>query len=425
MRFHSVAAAYALWLLGVFIVFYLSHGGDEIALQVSVMCGAIPAGCQILLLGIDSRGLAAPVKMWLALIMVILLGYVVNVANPLRVPSGTFGSVIPAAWMPIIYTVNTVFILAIVTLVAGCPDRRLLRSIASIYCLLVAPFLVYIDLTGERLWGRLIANGLQPNMWGLVGLTACLAAFARRPGVVAIASFAAGVATIVAASSRENLLSLASALFVVMALYLLEINRYRLLAVLAVSSAVLVLSAVLLDPYIVNAIDYLKSDILLLDSQRRGLNSGFTGRTEVWIAAVNVWLKSPLLGVGFRQHESFMPEMLAAHNAYLAMLADTGLVGLIFYLVLLISSLCASFGIQDQRTRRFSMAVIVAYIVSGFFDRRTIDGGNPYSLFFLMCCSVALTDQSLRRATALYRRVLQMPMSDTGRLGSGLITNKR
>jgi len=80
------------------------------------------------------------------------------------------------------------------------------------------------------------------------------------------------------------------------------------------------------------------------------------------------------------------------------MLADTGLVGLILFLVLLFVSLIASLSILDLRTRRFVMAVIMGYIIIGFFDRRTINAGNPYGLFFLMCCAVALADR-LRNAT--------------------------
>jgi O-antigen ligase len=104
-----------------------------------------------------------------------------------------------------------------------------------------------------------------------------------------------------------------------------------------------------------------------------------------------------LFGVGFREHERFL-DWVPAHNAYLAMLADTGLVGLFVYVVLLISSLLASWGMKDPRTRRFVLTTIVGYIVIGFFDRRAINAGNPYGLLILMCCSVALVDQSLRRA---------------------------
>lgn len=403
VRLHVVAGAYALWLFGTFVVFYLAHAHDETALQISVICGLLPAACQLMMLGVEWRGLVAPVKIWLAFLLVILLSYVVNVADPLTAPTEGDG-VIPAAWTPLVYTINAVFVMAIGTLVAGCPDRRLLRTIASHYCVLATPFLIYIDLTGERVWGRLTA-GLQPNMWGIAGLTVCLGAFARKLGPVAIISFATGVALILASSSRENLLSVAITLLLVTALYLKELTGPRWLIALTGVSGVLVAAALLLDPYILDAIAYVKSDILLLGNAQRGLGSGFSGRNEVWAAAIGVWLRSPLLGIGFRQHERFMPEGLEAHNSYLAMLADTGILGLVVYLALLIGSLAAAWGIRDQRTRRFVLAVIVGYMVSGLFDRRTIDPGNPYSLFFLMCCSVALADRSLRRVAALWGRL--------------------
>jgi O-antigen ligase len=104
-----------------------------------------------------------------------------------------------------------------------------------------------------------------------------------------------------------------------------------------------------------------------------------------------------LFGVGFREHERVL-NWVPAHNAYLAMLADTGLVGFVLYIVLLVSSLLASWGMKDPRSRRFVLTTIVGYIVIGFFDRRAINAGNPYGLLILMCCSVALVDQSLRRA---------------------------
>ena len=239
-------------------------------------------------------------------------------------------------------------------------------------------------------------------MWGLMGLTVCLTAFARKLGPLAIAGFLAGVATILQASSREHMIALPAILLVAVAPYLWTMNRPRLLVVLAGFCAILVAVAVLFDPYVVNAIRYLSSDVLLLDNPLRGVDSGFTGRTDIWGATIDLWLKSPLLGVGFRQHERFLAG-LPAHNAYLAMLADTGLLGLVWFLALLVVSLVASWNIQDQRTRRFVMAVIVANIIIGFFDRRTINGGNPYSLLFIMCCSAALADQSLRRVQTALR----------------------
>jgi O-antigen ligase len=403
MRFHIVVAAYAIWLVAVFGVFYLAHGADGNALQLTVICGLIPAGSQICLLGVDWRGLVAPARLWFALLFVILLSYLVNALNPATAPTPSVfpdDAIISGAWTPIVYTVNVVFILVIASLVAACPDRRLLRSVAGVYSILGAIFLIYVDATGERVWGRLRANNIEPNVWGLFALSVCLGALARKFGVIALAALAAGATTIFIASSREHILALLAALLVIAVLYSREMNHSRVFGVLAGTCVALILGALLLDPYILNAIGYVKADVLLLGSPTRGLDSGFTGRTEIWTATIDLWLKHPFLGIGFRQHEQFLAGA-PAHNAYLAMLADTGVLGLIVYLVLLITSLAASWGIEDPRTRRFIMAVIVTYIVIGFFDRRTINAGNPFGLFFLMCCAVALTDQSRRKAAAL------------------------
>src|SRR5262249_41015550 len=148
----------------------------------------------------------------------------------------------------IVFTLNTIFIMGMATVVAGCPDRRLLRSTASLYSIYAIPFVVYILLTGDRLWGRLSA-GLQPIMWGLMGLTICLGAFARKPGLVALGAVCVGLASILEASARESLLSFAIALIVVIPLYFRGMNHARLFATLAVLCGVLAAATVLFDPY--------------------------------------------------------------------------------------------------------------------------------------------------------------------------------
>lgn len=395
-----VAGAYTLWLMAIFGAFYLAHGNDATTLQVAVAGGVIPAAIQLAAIGIDWRGLVAPTKIWLAFLVVILLSYLVNVTNPATAPSGTDVGVIPIAWSPIVYMLNAVFIMAIATLVAGCPDRRLLRAIASQYCVLAAVFLLYVDATGERVWGRLRANDIESNVWGLMGLTVCLTAFARKLGPLAIAAFASGLSMILLAQSREHLLALVIALTILFVLQLPAMKGTKLFALLLGLSALTTAAALLLDPYIFEAIRYVNTDVLLLYSRNRGLDSGFTGRTGVWAETFELWLKHPFFGVGYRQHERFLAGV-PAHNAYLAVLADMGVFGLVVYLALLLSSVVAALGLREKRTRRLVVSVIASYIIIGFFDRRTIDAGNPCSLLFLMCCALALTDASLRRAGVL------------------------
>src|SRR6185437_15908590 len=122
MRFHIVVATYAIWLIAVVGVFYVAHGAVGNALQLAVICGVIPAACQMCLLGVDWRGLVAPTRLWLVLLFVILVSYLVNGLNPVTAttPSVSPGdAVIPAPWIPVVFTVNVVFILGIANLVAA------------------------------------------------------------------------------------------------------------------------------------------------------------------------------------------------------------------------------------------------------------------------------------------------------------------
>jgi O-antigen ligase len=404
MRLRLVAGAYALWILSVWLAFYIGHGRDENALQIAVIGAAIPAGLQIFIFGVEWRGLVAPMKIWFALLLVIVISYLAAALDPQTAPRANEGLTIPAAWTPVVYTINTAFLLSVATLVAGCPDRRLLREMAGLYCLFATPFLMYVYVTGETIWGRLAANDLEPNNWGLMGFTVCVAAFARKLGPIAVVGFVTGLATILYASSREHLLALAVVLLFLAAFNLQAMNRSKLLGVLAGACLALIALALFLDPYILDAVQYIGRDVLLVSSPDRGVDSGFTGRTGIWTDTLDLWLKWPILGVGFRQHEQYLAGW-PAHNAYLAMLADTGLCGFVVYVFLLVASLIGSWGIAERGTRRFVVTAIIGYIVMGMFDRRTINAGNPYGILFVMCCSVALADHSLRRAAALRSRI--------------------
>lgn len=402
MKSHVVVASYALWLFAIEVVFYLVGGNDETALQVIVICGVLPVVLQILLLGVDPRGLVAPVKLTLALLLVILLSYVVNATDPLLAPASTEGLSIPLRWVPVVFVINTAFILVLATVLAGCPDRTLLVSVSSQFCILSAAFLVYIDLTGEYEWGRLAANGIQPNFWGAMGLLLCLTAFARGRGLISAMGFTVGAYTMYLADSRSSMLALAAACLLLGFLYVRELKGQRAAFWLAILGGSFLAALVFYDSYVSDTLQFASSNLLKLDSSDRGIDSGFSGRTGLWSETIDLWATSPLFGVGFRQHEVFLKTISSAHNAYLAMLADTGLAGLAVYLFLVIGSLAAALGITDRRMRRLILAVVVSYAVYGFFERRAINSGNPYSILFLLGCFSALADRQLRKAARLF-----------------------
>ncbi len=397
-----VSFCYALWLVGLMVAFYLGHSQDALTLEIVLIAGAIPAFLQTTFLPSDMRGVVVPAKFYFALVLVILVSYIANAAN---VPLARNDELpVSTAWTWIVYTLNTTFICAIATIVASSADKSLLRRIAAIYSLLAAAFLAYVDVSGTLVWGRLQANDITPNVWGLMGLNTAVASFAwpwRRSRLLVCVPCIVGLYTITLAQSREHMLAFVIALLVVAMLRLRDSMHIHKAVSLCVGTAILFLAAaILLDPYLIDGVQYVVNNVLLLNSTNRGLDSGVTGRADIWQATFDLWMRHPLFGIGFRQHELFLEGGMPAHNAYLAMLADTGVAGFVVFVWLQLRSFAAAWNVKDT----FVIVLLTCYVVIGFFDRRTIDAGNTFSLFFLMGCAVALTNDSLRRKTVLHLR---------------------
>jgi O-antigen ligase len=386
-RLWSVAVVYAAWLVAIELVFYLVAGKDENALQYVVMLGAVPVALQIMLLGITPYGLVSPTRLALVILLTILFSYLPN----------------PPGWTAFVYVIDTGYVFALAIIVAGCPDHRLLRSIAAAFSLMSALFLIYINLTGEYIWGRLSAAGLEANFWGLMGLATAVTGFGAGSRLIGGFGFAVGAYTIYAASSRSSILGILAAAGVLAVSHLATLRDRRLFGGLAVFAGALAV-AIFFVPAISSWLPGFVDDLMKLDDPYRGLGQGFTGRSTVWSAALDVWMSSPLFGVGFRQHEALLPGALSAHNAYLAMLADTGIVGFLLYCGMLVAALVASFRIADRRTRDLNLAVILSYAVIGLFERRAINTGNPWSVFFLICCFYALAQKQLHAVPQLFSR---------------------
>lgn len=380
MKLLIVAAAYALWLLAIEVIFFLIEGNDITALEGAVILGIFPAALQFFLLGINPYGLAAPVKVALCFVLIVLLSYI--------------GHADSTSFTPLI---ELIFNFTIAIMVAGSPDTRLLRKIAVLYSLPAAMFLIYADLTGERVWGRLYAGTLQSNWWGLMAVILAVTGFAHKSRVLTAFCVATGLFVAYDASSRSSIVAIVGAILVLVMIHLPNLRGQRLVAAAVALVAVLGFW-MLFSPVIQHTLPVALDEVMKFDDPNRGISTGFTGRSDLWTAAIDTWLRSPLLGVGFHQHQWFIPGGLGAHQAYLAVLADTGILGLLWYLFFLAASLWGSLGIRDGGTRVVVLLTIVAYALVGLFEARAINGGNPFSIFFQMCCFFSLTQASIRRA---------------------------
>jgi O-antigen ligase len=381
MRLNLVAAAYALWLLSTEALFYFSYagGGEVTALQVSIALGIIPVAMQFLLLGVSPFGLVAPVRMALYFFLIVLASYWGN-----------------AHWTSVLWLSSLVVVVGVAILVAGSPDERLIRNIAVFFSIPAALFLLYCSATGEHVWGRLEAHGITPDWWGLMGAGLAMAGLAHRSRVLMVLCISIGIYITYDASARSNMLSILCGLLAVGSLELRALRGSRLVMTVATCAAVVVVWMVF-SSTIDTALSKLVDDVMQVNNPTRGLGTGLTGRTTIWNEAFRIWLKWPVFGVGFHQLGMLMPGNIEAHQVYLAILAETGIAGLIWYTCFLGASLYGALHIDDPRTRNVAVGTIVAYAAIGFFDARGFSSGNPTSLYFEMCCFFALRCASIHR----------------------------
>jgi O-antigen ligase len=126
--------------------------------------------------------------------------------------------------------------------------------------------------------------------------------------------------------------------------------------------------------------------VLMLDDSNRGVDSGGSGRSDLWAAAYNLWATHPIFGVGFKGHTQFMPGNMLAHNAFLGLLADNGLVGLFGYMLLSIGACICLLrrGFKGVTMFGYRAAILFPYFVYGMVESRAFSFGNTYSVLFLL-----------------------------------------
>lgn len=365
-----VALAYGAWLFIFTVVFHL-YPENKVILEFVLLLGALPALMHCLLLDLDTRGIASGMWFFWAFMTVFIAGYLAK----------------GCTWEDLVNLFNVVFVFFIGFLVASSVDTSLVQRLSGVYAIMISPYLIYVSLFGVYVWGRLY-DGMAPNMWGLIAVSAAVGSFGLRNKLLAAVCWVAVLMTMYNAQTRGSMIALIPVISVFAIHWYVHERKVDVSWKLIITYFVVVGLFVVLAAYP----DLLLEKVLRLNDPRRGLASGATGRDEAWLEAARLFFDAPLLGVGFRKHEELMIfTRLSSHNAYLAMLADTGFVGFLVYMAFLISSIvCAYRGIGDSRLRFFLLGVILAYSLVGLFERRAINVGNPMSIIFIFACLQAL-----------------------------------
>lgn len=105
------------------------------------------------------------------------------------------------------------------------------------------------------------------------------------------------------------------------------------------------------------------------------------GRFEIWKFAIDKWYENPILGIGLKKIQSIIG--LDVHNTYIQILAETGLIGFVIFIIALVRILCYSYKkvknnsaiyYKDSKCATgFGFMLIVFLIIYGFLGNTFID----------------------------------------------------
>lgn len=359
------------WLNSFLVAMIVGQGKQPALLFLALACVTVLV--VLLTASRPARFAISPIATWGTALLLgsILLGYAANLGRyePYFILAN-FTSLVLALAMAYLLATR-------MTLDYG----RVLAFYAAIAILLIPIPL----LNGEVVWGRLTPS-LHPNFIGMIAMLTFIGALAIPRQAVKWFVLLTTMAVMLAVQSRGSMIG---SLVALVSFWWCRLgmrdavasagrSRHLALGILLVVTAGLVLS--ILDvPWLTEGLEAL----LKLNDPRRGITTGASGRTELWAAALTLWEAQPFLGVGFKGHESLMPDGSQAHNAYLGMLAETGIVGLGGYLLICGSAVAGLVRLRHDPTRQVGVAVVVSYIVYGLVETRAVNFGNPYSIVFL------------------------------------------
>ncbi|MGA6828436.1 O-antigen ligase family protein [Nitrospira sp. NS4] len=256
-----------------------------------------------------------------------------------------------------------------------------LKVFAVLMTGLLAGFAWYDYVPGTRL-----GNGkdvLNPNTVALVSTSVLLASMSIRTLVLRLAVMGPVAGIIVLTSSRAA----AGAAVVGLVLVLWRRLRARRRPVLLFAGMALLLAVGVTIAY--GDLLYKTADrFYALSSADRGISSGASGRVTAWKGTWELFVRNPVLGVGFRAHEHLLKADTSAHNGYLATLAEVGVLGFLGVLYLVVRGLHLLWADSRDPGRAFVQSILlglcVGYILLAIFERYLINVGNPTSLLFLV-----------------------------------------
>lgn len=255
----------------------------------------------------------------------------------------------------------------------------------KIYSILIAISLVFYTVlvyipefgTGEG-WQK-ESGTLNPNAIALVCMSGYIGAFVFQNFMVKIFFVSINVAIIILMASRGSAIGVILAVVVFLWYRRKEWRARHVITFWLVVIYLLTIVFVWWNP--------LMGPVkVFFDFHDRTVASG-AGRFVIWQEAWELFLSHPLFGVGYRTHEVLMPSRVAAHNGYLAMLAEIGVIGfasLVYPIWKGIKFLRLKNTFDPAVSYAALVSLAITYLYVAVYEPFFINFGNPTSILFLI-----------------------------------------
>ena len=128
--------------------------------------------------------------------------------------------------------------------------------------------------------------------------------------------------------------------------------------------------------------------IQVLNENKNALN----GRDELWQASIEVFINNPLMGVGIGTIKEIIGEY--SHNSYIQILAETGIVGEMVYILSILFSIFmtikkASIILKEEDLEQ-KISIVMSLFIQGIFIMYGCTGNPLYGQYFLVPYMIAV-----------------------------------
>jgi O-antigen ligase len=235
---------------------------------------------------------------------------------------------------------------------------------------------------------------MHPNLTGMVygGAAICLAFKGLycdhlKQKILFLSAACSCILFILAASARAALVALIVVSIIWLYTFIKNLDQKRF-RYLATGLGCLFLIGLL---YLDQTFNFL-SEILEFDSDTRGVDSGATGRNELWALGASTILEDTsrlLFGYGLRSSESSRIGF-SLESSYLTLLFEIGIFSTILFLFLVYTAIRLAMKISKREGENgigayYSIAMLLLFLLlQSVFNRYLIAIGNFYSVFFLI-----------------------------------------